>query len=208
MMRLPIAGVVISIVDLGGHRSTVAATDVIAARWDEIELEVGAGPLRDTVVTATAQVIPDVRAGVLNPLLASHFDDLGVRAVFAFPLNLGSATVGVAGLYTTTPGELTAEDLRTAIQLARSVTVPAVRAALRLAAHDDANDSRDATDTRQTPELRREVHQATGMISAQLDVTMTEAFARLRAHAVASERSIMAIAADVVGGGVSFVDLD
>ncbi len=214
MNRLAISGVVISIVDSGGRRSTVAATDVVAARWDEVELEVGAGPLHDAATTTTAQLIPDVLTSALNPLLASHFDDLGVRAAFTFPLTLGSATVGVAGLYQTTPGTLSNADLHTAARLARSVTIPAVRAALRLAAHDGADGSKgtdgsdDLTDTRHAPELRREVHQATGMISAQLDVTMSEAFARLRANAVASERSISAVSRDVVGGGIKFFDLD
>jgi AmiR/NasT family two-component response regulator len=83
-----------------------------------------------------------------------------------------------------------------------------VRTALRLAAHDLAGSREDVTDTRHAPELRRDVHQATGMISGQLDVTMTEAFARLRAHAVASERTIMAIARDVVGGAITLVHLD
>jgi len=208
MNRLAISGVVISIVDSGGRRSTVAATDVVAARWDEVELELGAGPLHDAVATKTAQVIPDVRTSVLNPLLASHFEDLGVRAAFAFPLTMGSATVGVAGLYDTTPRSFSEADLRTASHLARSVTIPAVKAALRFAAHDSATNGDDVADTRDVPELRSELHQATGMISAQLDVTMTEAFARLRAYAVASERSMVAIARDVVHDGVSFTALD
>jgi hypothetical protein len=41
--------------------------------------------------------------------------------------------------------------------------------------------------------LRRAVvHQATGMISAQLDVSMEEAVLRLRAHAYSSERAVFA----------------
>ena len=208
MTQLAISGVVISIIDVGGRRSTVASTDVVAARWDETELEVGDGPLHDAVTTTSAQLIADVRVGALNPLVASRFADLGIRAVFAFPLVLGSATVGVAGVYRTTPGDLSEQDLRTALRLVRATTVPAVRAALLLAAHDGTGDSHEATNTRQAPELRREVHQATGMISAQLDVNMTEAFARLRAHAVASEISIMSVAREVVGGGLNFLDLD
>ncbi|MGB0094384.1 MAG: ANTAR domain-containing protein [Solirubrobacteraceae bacterium] len=43
-----------------------------------------------------------------------------------------------------------------------------------------------------------EVHQATGMISVQLGVSMDEAFVRLRAHAFAAGRSLKAVAGDVV----------
>ena len=43
-----------------------------------------------------------------------------------------------------------------------------------------------------------EVHQATGMVSAQLGVPMDEAFVRLRAHAFADRRSLRDVARDVV----------
>ena len=43
-----------------------------------------------------------------------------------------------------------------------------------------------------------EVHQATGMISLQLGVSMDEAFVRLRAHAFVAGRPLRAVAGDVV----------
>jgi hypothetical protein len=43
-----------------------------------------------------------------------------------------------------------------------------------------------------------EVHQATGMIIAQLDVSATVALARLRAHAYSSNRRLRDVATDVV----------
>ena len=43
-----------------------------------------------------------------------------------------------------------------------------------------------------------EVHQATGMVSAQLEVPIDEAFVRLRAHAFADGRSLRDVARDVV----------
>ena len=57
------------------------------------------------------------------------------------------------------------------------------------------------------PALRREVHQATGMIIAQLDATPTEAFSRLRAYAFASGRSVGDVAADVVHRRLNFAEL-
>ena len=46
---------------------------------------------------------------------------------------------------------------------------------------------------------RAEVHQATGMISVQLEVSAAEALVRLRAHAYAEGRTLRDVAADVVG---------
>lgn len=203
MTQLPVSGALLSIVDRNGHRSTVTATDPVAARWDELELELGSGPLHDAMVDSHPRLVPDVAQSGMTTLLGSPLERLGVRALFAFPLIMGSATVGVAGLYRTRPGALSAESLSRAIALARSATIPAVREALQLAESEVETGN---SDTR--PGLRREVHQATGMISAQLDVSTTEAFARLRAYAIATNRSITAVSLDVVERTIDFLDLD
>jgi AmiR/NasT family two-component response regulator len=54
------------------------------------------------------------------------------------------------------------------------------------------------------PAMRREVHQATGMVQAQLEVSATEAFSRLRAHAYSAERPIEDVARDVVRRELDF----
>jgi hypothetical protein len=43
-----------------------------------------------------------------------------------------------------------------------------------------------------------EIHQATGMVSAQLEVGLAEALVCLRAHASAADRPLADVAADVV----------
>lgn len=50
------------------------------------------------------------------------------------------------------------------------------------------------------------VHQAAGMLSAQIEVTVAEALVRLRAHSFAVERTLSAVAADVVGRRLRLVD--
>ena len=73
-------------------------------------------------------------------------------------------------------------------------------------ATESANDP-VSTEHSMAPALRREVHQATGMIQAQLDTTATEAFARLRSHAFLTGRSIDHVARDVVGRTLDFSTL-
>lgn len=203
MTELPISGAVIAVIDRVGHRSTVAVTDPVAARWDELELELGTGPLTDATVESAPQLVSDAREAALNPLIGAHLVALGVRALFAFPLTLGMATVGVVGLYRTRAGPLTSDNVSVAISLARSASAPAVREALQRARSEG-----DVEPEGSGPGLRREVHQATGMLSAQLDVSTTEAFARLRGYAISSERSITAIALDIVNGTIDGLDLD
>jgi hypothetical protein len=203
MVQLPISGAVISVVDRSDHRSTVAATDPVAARWDELELELGAGPLTTATAQSAPQLVGDIDEAAMNPVVGAHLSRLGIRALFTFPLTMGLATVGVVGLYRTTSGALSSDAVGAALGLARWATVPAVKEALRDAAREDADDDAFAS-----PGLRREVHQATGMLSAQLDVSTSEAFARLRAYAISSDRPVTAVAVDIIAGEIDFLDLD
>lgn len=205
MVQLPITGAVISIVDRSGHRSTISATDPVAARWDELELELGTGPLSDATTQSAPQLVGDVGSSAMNPVIGSQLLKLGMRALFAFPLTMGLATVGVVGLYRTDSGALNSDAVGVAIGLARWAAVPAVREALNEASREGTTRGDDTTIA---PGLRREVHQATGMLSAQLDVTTSEAFARLRAYATSSERSITAVSQDLISGAIDFLDLE
>jgi hypothetical protein len=56
------------------------------------------------------------------------------------------------------------------------------------------------------PERRAEVHQATGMVSVQVGISVTDALVMLRACAYAAGRPIAEIAADVIARRLSFAD--
>jgi hypothetical protein len=51
---------------------------------------------------------------------------------------------------------------------------------------------------------RREVHQATGMVLAQMHITPAEALLVLRGHAFASGRTVLEVAADVIDRRLDF----
>ena len=53
-------------------------------------------------------------------------------------------------------------------------------------------------------DFRFVVHQASGMVSAQLDVSVTEALIRMRAYAFSHDRSLDAVAEDVVARRLRF----
>jgi hypothetical protein len=77
---------------------------------------------------------------------------------------------------------------------------------LRLLLDEQAGLSATDTDPADSLPLHHpQFHQATGMISAQLEVAMEEdAFARLRARAFADQRSLTDLAADVVARRLRF----
>lgn len=107
------------------------------------------------------------------------------RCAVRVPLVMGSAAIGMVDLYRLLPGELDARVVSMALNLAAGATLPAALLAVRSAGEEDSPTTLGAA-----PELRREAHQATGMILAQLNVSATEVFRILRAPAFSNDRSI------------------
>jgi hypothetical protein len=203
MELLPISGVSVSVFDQSGRQSTVWASNEVAARLDELQFELGEGPHWDAVRLGNPVLVPTLIGDELNtwPMLSAAIAELPVAALFSFPMFLGAVTVGVADLYRSIPGELDTADVATAIRLTRQVARATVQTAL-----DHATDESGA-ELPSTPAMRREVHQATGMILVQLNISATEAFARLRAHAFVTGRSVQSVAHDVVSRTIDFRDL-
>lgn len=192
--RLAVTGASITVFDAVGHQSTICSTDAVASAVEELQFTMGEGPHWLALHTGRPVLVPDVRHQQAEwPAIGPAVCDAGVGALFAFPLLIGAATVGVVDLYRSTSGKLSAHDVSTAASLAGSVAGPAVRQAIR-AADEAAPPELDVV-----PEMRREVQQATGMLLAQLNVTATEAFLRLRAYAFSSGRPVQDVARDVIG---------
>ena len=201
--RLAITGASVCVFDSSGRQSTICATDDVASHIDELHLALGTGPEWEAMSSGEPVLVVDVKSALLLPALGVPLERLGVGALFALPMNLGAVTVGVVTLYRTTAGGLTSKDLRAAQALVLVTASRAVREALASAHRETGGAPRPAG-----PEMRREVHQATGMIMIQLDVNATEAFSRLRGHAFLLDRSLLGVARDVVAGTIDFRELD
>jgi hypothetical protein len=131
-------------------------------------------------------------------MFSAAAQEIGMAAVFAFPMTMGAVRIGVVDLYCDSPRRLDAHQVSLAASMAGRSAAPAVRQAMRSAEDPFSPEDEKA------PALRREVHQATGMIGAQLDVTVTEAFTRLRAYSFTSGRPVEDIAHDVVSRRMNF----
>ena len=120
---------------------------------------------------------------------------LGVRAAFALPLQVGGIHLGVLDLYRSAPGVLDRQQFADVLVLADTAC------ALLLDAGNVAGDGRRPEEARlQHPE----VHQATGMMVAQIGVSAAIALVRLRAYAYAHDRRLRDVAADVVARRLRF----
>lgn len=194
---LPITGLAISVLDQADRASVVHASDDLAARLEEVHFDLGEGPLFECVATARPVLVPDVADADQWPMFLAHSHDMGADAVFVFPLTLGAVCVGGVLCYRVSPGALDTDDVEVGCALSRAIAGPAFRRAIVLA-------SDEAPDGDAPIEMRREVHQATGMMLLQLETTATDAFARMRAHAFSTGVSLGQVARDVVARRLDF----
>ena len=199
---LPIDGASIAIFGHQRHQSTICATDPVAIRSDTLQFEFGEGPHWDALTSGVPVLCPNLALmGARSwPVFTEAALGLGIGSLFAFPMKIGAAVVGVVDLYSVTAHRLAAREVSLAALMAHRAAMAAVNLATQTA--DDSGHSEESA-----PSLRREVHQATGMVQAQLDVSATDALLRLRALAFSSGRPIDEIARDVVNRTLDFSTL-
>jgi hypothetical protein len=180
--------------------ATYAASDTAAAVIEDLEDSLGEGPCLDASRGHWPVLQPDlVKTGMARwPGFTSSAANAGIAAVFAFPLEVGVIQLGVRDLYRTTTGPLDALELAEALDAAIAATtilvdmqlgVPTGKLHPLLAAAADRH---------------REIHQATGMISAQAAVGLAEALLLMRARAYAGGRPLVRVATDPVNRHLTF----
>lgn len=194
--ELAASGVGVSLMADAGVLGVAAASDQITESLGGLALTLGEGPSMDAFAAHQPVLEPDL-LGVGNgrwPAYTPAAASLGVRSVFAFPLQLGPAPVGVLDFYRRAPGELTADSLGLALAFA-DLTVQALLDAQHTVTHGSA--ARGLDDVLDSHYV---VHQAQGMTMVDLGVSLDDALARLRAYAHTVDRSLYEIARDVVEG--------
>ncbi|RKT54176.1 ANTAR domain-containing protein [Saccharothrix australiensis] len=185
-----LAGVDATAVTLrSGHRAQelLASSDRWAGALEEAQYTVGEGPGVEAFGTGGPVLVADLSAARSRwPGFADLAEEEGLAAVFAFPLRLGGTTLGTLDLYRRRPGGLSPTVLGDAAVLA-DLTV------LWLLDHSDTTGGGVRVEV-----SYQDVNIATGMLAAQLRISLEDAFARLRAHAFASRRSVLDVARDVL----------
>jgi hypothetical protein len=176
----------------GRHASTVSG----------LQMELGEGPCLQAYASGVPVFLPDLAADGASrwPTFAAAALAVGVHAEFSLPLTTGPGGIGTLDLCRDRPGMLSAEHLADAL-----VTADIARDAVLYQQYAPGDTSlAELLDTSGADRIV--VYQATGMIAAQLDETMSNALARLRAAAFASGRPMHDIAQDVVARRVRFDD--
>jgi hypothetical protein len=191
---LSLDGAGVSLMVDGELRGAAGVSDPGIALMQELHLALGEGPCVEAWETQAPVIEGELSAlgGERWAMFAPAAVKEGVSAVFAFPLALGRIRVGVLVLYRERAGGLSADELAYGLVLADVATNMVL--SLQAGAPRDALHGMLAGE----PPHWAEIHQATGMVSAQLGVSLEEAFVRLRAHAFAQNLSLRDVARQIV----------
>lgn len=184
-------GIAVAVATTGSELLSITRTEPCGA-YDPLQSDFGEGPAWAVHRSGWPVSVPDLGRDDRWPAFGPAACDLGLRAVFAFPLRRGSARIGALTLYRQVAGELTDDEHADAVVVAR-VAVGLVLASQAGRSEDDLDEMfhRGGSD-------EGAIHQASGMVSVQLGIAVAAALSVLRAHAFTAGRPLRDVAADVV----------
>jgi GAF domain-containing protein len=175
-------------------RGSLCTTNRVSALIEELQFTLGEGPCVDAYQQDLVVIEPDLADPETPRWLAftPKAVQAGARAVFGFPLRVGAARLGALNLYQDQPGPLSDDQHADALAMADVV------AHWVLNAQANAPPGALAHELEHDAEFYFVVHNAAGMVSVQLGVSVTEATIRLRSYAFSNDRSLRDVAQDVV----------
>jgi GAF domain-containing protein len=173
-----------------GSQVLLHSTDDVGAKLEDLQLTVGEGPSVDAYNSGGPVMVPDLDLEHRRwPIFAPGATGFGVAAIFSFPLQVGAAQFGVLDLHRSTPGPLSAQQSSGAFALAQASTVALL---------DDMDAPRGARLLGQG-DVHNAVHQATGIVTIQLGVSVHDALLRIRAHAYTHQLTLNEVGRQIVG---------
>jgi GAF domain/ANTAR domain len=199
VMGLDVDGAAISLQTASTSSQTLCATDATAELLEELQFSLGEGACVEAAVTGRPVLVPNMHHSTevsrWPTFAAAVVEQSDVGALFAMPFQWGTVNLGVMDLYRTAPGSLSDAQLRDAVGAAD------MAALMFLGVRTDPGNGQWLDHSLHG---RAEIHQATGMVLAQLGVSATDALARMRAYAFVEQRLLSDVAHDVVSRRLRF----
>ena len=194
------AGIMLMAADVpqGSLCTSNAMSDLI----EQLQYSLGEGPCVDAYNHDWPVLEPDLVDPETPrwPAFAAAALAGGVRAVFGFPLQVGSVRLGALNLCRDQTGPLSDDQHADALVMADI----AAQAVLVMQGNDPSDEL--ASELGAGADFHYVVHQASGMVAAQLEVSVREALVRLRAYAFGNDRSLTDVAKEVVDRKLRFDD--
>jgi hypothetical protein len=182
------------------HRGSVCSSNDVSALIERLQFTLGEGPCVDAYEQNRPVFEPDLAGSTTARWLAFTPSAVaaGARAVFGFPMQVGAIRLGALNIYRDRPGDLDDD------QHADALVMAGVAARAVLAMQAGAPPGGLAAELEAGSDFHYVVHQASGMVAAQLEVSVAEALIRLRAYAFAHDRPLSAVGEDVVARRLRF----
>lgn len=186
------AGIMFMSGDVPG--GAVCTTNRVSSLIEELQFTLGEGPCVDAYHLDRPVLEPELADPDTPRWLAftPPAVEAGARAIFGFPLQVGAVRLGALNLYRDQPGPLTDD------QYADALVLAGVAARAVLAMQAPAPPGELGAELEAGANFRFAVHQAAGMVSVQLGVSVAEALVRLRAYAFGNNRLLTEVAEEVV----------
>ncbi|UWP85485.1 GAF and ANTAR domain-containing protein [Dactylosporangium fulvum] len=196
VQALSASGAGVSVMAGDGVHGMAAASDPSTARIEELPFALGEGPCIDAFASGRPVLVSDLADGATSrwPVYTPAVLDAGIRAVFAFPLQIGAARLGVLDVFRTHPGSLSRAELGQAFTFADLMVMTLL----------DGQERADVGEFDEMFEHRAELFQAQGMVMVQMGIPLTDALVWIRAHAYVSNRPLSEVAADIVARRLQF----
>lgn len=170
------------------ERVTLCATNATADRLEDLQEVLGEGPGHDAYTSG--QIVEAVLDGEQTqrwPMFAQTARSaVGEAALYAFPMRSGSEVIGVITLYQAARRPLQ-QERADAQFLADAVGAAIVR---------DSGSRGDLSS--ESWMVRDKIHQATGMVVAQLAIGPEDALALIRAYAFSEDMGLGSLAIEVI----------
>jgi hypothetical protein len=180
------------------HRGPICSHGEFAALGEELQFSLGEGPCGDAHAGGELIEVTDLSSGQGErwPMFSAAMTEAGVTSLASFPLRIGGARFGALTLYRSSFGELSFEQVADGYVVAQIASHLIVAGQAQIG-EDSVIPEIEAGFVRMEP-----VHQATGMVMAQLGIEAEDALARLRGAAFGSGRTLLDMAMHIVLGRV------
>jgi hypothetical protein len=196
--ELGVSGAALAVVFAGESKGTFGVSDELTAAMEDLQFTLGEGPSFDAASSGQPVLEPRLAESGRWPVFGREAAAVGVAAAFGIPLTIGAASFGSLDLYRDQPGPLP-ENV-----LADATVVAGVAAAMVRTWLSEVPLGPGAGLVDRLAGNRAVVHQAAGMLSIQLGMSLAEALVALRARSYAASRSVGELATDIVSGALRF----
>lgn len=150
----------------GTRVETVAATDPLVERLDEIQMAHGEGPDLHTLEDRLSVIVSDTTTETRWPGWAERVASAGIRSLLSTRIYTTDSVIGTLNLYSVQPRQFDADDQAVAHILARHAAVA-------------IGTARKVENLWLAVDARKLIGQAQGMLMERFDLTADQAFAVL-----------------------------